>query len=79
MWLWFKDLPISSDVLYERLKQAGTLIIPSAHFFVGMDIKEYPHAHECIRMSIAQDEQTLRAGIHTIAHLVKALYDAPST
>lgn len=79
LWLWFKDLPISSDVLYERLKQAGTLIIPSAHFFVGMDIKEYPHAHECIRMSIAQDEQTLRAGIHTIAHLVKALYDAPST
>ena len=44
---------------------------------MGVDTKDYAHAHECIRMSIAQDEQTLRQGIATIAEVVKAVYEAP--
>ncbi|MGL5251605.1 MAG: valine--pyruvate transaminase [Moraxella sp.] len=77
LWLWFENLPIRTAALYERLKAKGTLIIPSEHFFVGVDTKDYAHAHECIRMSIAQDEQTLRQGIATIAEVVKAVYEAP--
>jgi valine--pyruvate aminotransferase len=76
LWLWFDGLPVSSQELYEQLKAAGTLIIPGEHFFVGMDTGSLRHARECIRMSIAQDEATLREGIATIGRVVRGLYDA---
>ncbi|XXQ67727.1 valine--pyruvate transaminase [Neisseriaceae bacterium B1] len=75
LWLWLEGLPVSSHELYERLKARGTLIIPSEHFFVGIDAIDYPHAYECIRMSIAQDEETLRRGIADIGAVVRELYD----
>lgn len=76
LWLWFEGLPVSSHELYEQLKARGTLIIPSEHFFVGLDTTHYPHAHECIRMSIAQNDETLRRGIADIGAVVRELYDA---
>lgn len=74
LWVWFKDLPITTVELYERLKAKGTLIIPSEHFFVGVDTENFKHAHECIRLSIAQDDDTLRKGIATIGKVVRAVY-----
>ena len=74
LWVWFKDLPITTVELYERLKAKGTLIIPSEHFFVGVDTENFRHAHECIRLSIAQDDDTLKKGIATIGEVVKAVY-----
>ncbi|MGE6572843.1 valine--pyruvate transaminase [Psychrobacter namhaensis] len=74
-WLWFKDLPITTLELYERLKEKGTLIVPSEYFFPGVDVSDYQHAHECIRMSIAADEQTLTDGIKVIGEVVRQLYD----
>ncbi|WP_201530655.1 MULTISPECIES: valine--pyruvate transaminase [unclassified Psychrobacter] len=75
LWLWFKDLPISTLELYERLKEKGTLIVPSEYFFPGVDVSDYQHAHECIRMSIAADKQTLTDGIRVIGEVVRELYD----
>lgn len=74
LWVWFKDLPITTVELYERLKAKGTLIIPSEHFFVGVDTENFRHAHECIRLSIAQDDDTLKKGIATIGEVVRAIY-----
>lgn len=74
-WLWFKGLPISTLDLYERLKEKGTLIVPSEYFFPGVDISDYQHAHECIRMSIAADKDTLTKGIAVIGEVVRGLYD----
>ena len=76
LWLWFENLPVSSQTLYEMLKAEGTLIIPGEHFFVGIDTQDYPHAHECIRMSIAQDAEMLEKGIAAIGRVVRGLYDA---
>ncbi|WP_201608495.1 valine--pyruvate transaminase [Psychrobacter okhotskensis] len=75
LWLWFKDLPISTSELYETLKEKGTLIVPSEYFFPGVDISDYKHAHECIRMSIAADEDTLTKGIAVIGEVVRGVYD----
>ncbi len=74
LWVWFKDLPITTVELYERLKAKGTLIIPSEHFFVGVDTENFKHAHECIRLSIAQDDETLEKGIATIGEVVREAY-----
>lgn len=76
LWLWFENLPVSSQMLYERLKEEGTLIIPGEHFFIGLDTAGFSHARECIRMSIAQDEETLTKGIAAIGRTVRSLYDA---
>lgn len=74
LWVWFKDLPITTVELYARLKAKGTLIIPSEHFFVGVDTKDFKHAHECIRLSIAQDDDTLKKGIATIGEVMREVY-----
>lgn len=74
-WLWFKDLPITTLELYDILKEKGTLIVPSQYFFPGVDVSDYQHAHECIRMSIAADEDTLAKGIAVIGDVVRKLYD----
>ena len=74
-WLWFKDLPITTLELYDILKEKGTLIVPSQYFFPGVDVSDYQHAHECIRMSIAADEDTLAKGIAVIGEVVRKLYD----
>lgn len=76
LWIWFENLPISTQTLYEILKEKGTLIIPSEHFFVGIDTKEFKHAHECIRMSIAQSDEVLKKGIKTIGEVVREVYTA---
>ncbi|MGP5221692.1 valine--pyruvate transaminase [Psychrobacter celer] len=75
LWLWFKDLPITTLELYDILKEKGTLIVPSQYFFPGVDVSDYQHAHECIRMSIAADEDTLAKGIAVIGEVVRGLYD----
>lgn len=74
LWVWFEDLPVSSQELYEQLKQQGTLIIPSEHFFVGIDTTNYRHARECIRLSVAQPDEVLQAGIATIGEVVRSVY-----
>lgn len=75
LWIWLKDLPITTLELYERLKEKGTLIVPSQYFFPGVDVDNYDHAHECFRMSIAADEKTLIEGIKVIGEVVREIYD----
>ena len=70
LWLWFKDLPITSQTLYERLSARGVIIVPGQYFFPGIS-EEWQHKDECIRMSYAADEEQLRAGIKIIAEEVK--------
>lgn len=73
LWLWFKGLPVNSSQLYQLLKEAGVLIIPGHDSFVGLD-EEWPHTHECIRVSYAQDEEQVKRGIEIIAREVRKLY-----
>jgi valine--pyruvate aminotransferase len=73
LWLWFEGLPITSQELYERLKQRGVLIVPGHNFFVGMN-DDWPHRHECIRVSYARDAQTVEQGITIIAEEVALAY-----
>lgn len=74
LWLWFEGLPITSQALYERLKARGVLVAPGQDFFIGLENDDWPHRHECIRVSYAQDEDKVRAGIRIIADEVAAAY-----
>ncbi|MCB0043991.1 MAG: valine--pyruvate transaminase [Caldilineaceae bacterium] len=72
-WLWFKDLPISAQELYRRLKERNVIIVPGHYFFPGL-AEEWPHRHECIRMSYAGAPDVVEAGIEIIAEEVRRAY-----
>ncbi|MBU2712168.1 valine--pyruvate transaminase [Zooshikella harenae] len=73
LWLWFKDLPISSLELYQRLKARGVIVVSGHYFFPGMDAS-WRHQHECIRVSYAQDDSKVAKGLKIIAEEVKRAY-----
>lgn len=74
LWFWFPNLPITSQVLYQQLKKRQVLIIPGHHFFFGLDDTNWPHRHECIRVSYAMDEAVVREGLRIIAEEVRAAF-----
>lgn len=77
LWVWFDGLPITTQTLYEELKAAGTLVVPGHYYYPGLeDLENYRHAHECIRMSIAQPDEVLEKGIAMIGEHVRAAYEA---
>jgi len=73
LWLWFKDLPISSNELYKRLKAKGLLIVSGHYFFPGLD-QEWQHTQECIRLNYAQDDDVVERGVAILAEEINALY-----
>ena len=73
LWVWFKDLPISSRELYSRLKRRNVLVIPGSYFFFGNE-EPWPHRDQCLRISYAQDAGDVRRGIEIIAEELRLLY-----
>ena len=69
MWLWFKEMDVNSEALYEALKKENVFVIPGHNFFIGID-DSWPHKHECIRINYAKDEATLRKGLEVIKRLI---------
>ena len=84
LWLWFKDLPITSMQLYERLKKRRVLVVPGEFFFFGLPedepgtrpIEPWAHRHECLRVSFAMDATTVREGLRLIAEEAARAYGA---
>lgn len=75
LWLWFRDLPISSLELYERLKKRGVLTVSGHYFFFGTD-NNWQHRYECLRVTFACGaEETVRKGLAVIADEVRHLYN----
>ncbi len=72
LWLWFRNMPITCQELYERLKARGVLIVPGHYFFPGMD-NSWSHCHECIRMTYSQAPETVEQGIKLIAEELRSL------
>ena len=73
LWLWFEGLPISSEELYQRLKQRGVLVVPGHNFFPGIN-DDWKHQQECIRLSYAQEDSVVEEGIKLLAEEVSRAY-----
>ena len=73
LWLWFKDLPITSHELYKKLKDKGLIVVSGHYFFPGLD-QEWQHTHECIRLNYAQDSDVVERGVEILASVVNELY-----
>lgn len=73
LWLWFKDLPITTEVLYQRLKQRGVLMVPGQLFFPGLE-QEWPHTHQCMRINYVPDSEQIERGIAILAEEVERAF-----
>lgn len=72
LWLWLRDLPISTQELYERLKARQVLVIPGEAFFIDID-PNWAHTKQCLRINYGQPEDQLRRGFAIIAEELAAL------
>jgi len=72
LWLWLPDLPVTSQVLYERLKSRGVFVLPGRHFFPGLE-EDWAHRDQCLRLSYAQAPEQVRRGIEIIGEELRAL------
>jgi valine--pyruvate aminotransferase len=72
LWLWFKNLPISTKELYFHLKESGVLVVPGCYFFYGLT-GSWKHRDECIRISYSQDDKEIQKGIQILADVVRSL------
>ncbi len=76
LWLWFKDLPISSKELYQRLKARDVLVVPGDYFFYGNDTEQWPHSDECLRVTFTMPEDVVKDGFKSIAEEVRKAYQS---
>lgn len=72
LWLWLRDLPISNEELYQRLKAEGVLVVPGHHFFPGLS-KDWDHISECIRINYSGEPEMVLRGISRIAKVLRSL------
>jgi valine--pyruvate aminotransferase len=81
LWIWFKNLPVSTTVLYERLKARKVVVVPGQYFFFGDDatvdgpgeIGGWRHREECLRLSYAGEPEVVRRGIGILGEEVAVL------
>ncbi len=73
LWLWLKDLPISSFELYQRLKARGVLVVSGHYFFPGLQ-EPWDHASQCLRITYSQDDATVARGLALLADEVWSVY-----
>lgn len=74
LWLWLPRLAITSSELYQRLKDRGVVVLSGHHFFPGLDESSddhWPHRDQCLRITYARDEETVRRGIAILGNEVK--------
>ena len=74
LWLWFRDLPVTSRELYHRLKQRDVLVVPGNYFFFGNDETDWRHRDECLRVTFTMPEEDVREGFRVISEEVAAAY-----
>jgi valine--pyruvate aminotransferase len=67
LWLWLEGAKKTSREIYQDLRDDGVLVVPGEYFFFGDLDEDWPHRHECLRISFAMEDANVRAGLQKIA------------
>jgi valine--pyruvate aminotransferase len=70
LWIWVRNISISTLELYSRLKDKRVLIVPGEYFFFGLD-KPDTHTRQCFRINFALDETAVLSGIKIIGDCLR--------
>ena len=71
LWLWMPGLPVTSAELYDRLKARGVVVVSGHYFFPGLEHDDWPHKHECIRISYADEWSRIERGLAIVVEEVR--------
>ncbi|MFB8789648.1 MAG: valine--pyruvate transaminase [Potamolinea sp.] len=72
-WLWLKDLPITDWEFYQELKKVGVIVVPGSSFFPGLR-EDWPHKHQCIRISLTATDQEIEIAMQRLADVAIGVY-----
>jgi valine--pyruvate aminotransferase len=72
-WLWLRDLPMKDWEFYQNLKQVGVIAVPGSSFFPGLR-EDWPHKHECLRLSLTATDAEIAEGMKRLADVVRQVY-----
>jgi valine--pyruvate aminotransferase len=72
-WLWLQDLPVSDWDFYQQLKQVGVIVVPGSSFFPGLR-EDWPHKHQCVRISLTASDGEIETGMQRLAKVVEQVY-----
>ena len=75
LWFWLKELPISTQELYQRLKKRMVYVIPGEDFFIGLD-SNWEHTRQCLRINYSQPEEKMRKGFMILAEELRKVIKA---
>lgn len=78
-WLWFDQLPITDQELYQQLKQQGVIVVPGNPFFPGLRPEQgepWPHTRQCLRLSLTASREDLAEAATCLGQLVAKVYQA---
>ncbi len=68
LWIWFKNLRITTKELYEKLKTRHVIVVPGEYFFFGLS-EPWDHSTQCIRLNYSGPEEDVKRGIEIIAEV----------
>jgi valine--pyruvate aminotransferase len=80
-WLWFDQLPITDQELYQQLKQRGVIVVPGNPFFPGLRPEQgepWPHTRQCLRLSLTASRENLTEAAQRLGTLVAEVYQTQS-
>jgi valine--pyruvate aminotransferase len=72
-WMWFQNLPMTDRDLYQALKQVGVIVVPGNSFFPGLR-EDWPHKHQCIRISLTASDTDITTAMERLATVVTQVY-----
>jgi valine--pyruvate aminotransferase len=73
LWLWFDELPISTNTLFFELLKKNLIVAPSSVFYLP-SLHNWPHAHRCVRIGLLEDPATIEKAIHILSRTVREKY-----
>jgi valine--pyruvate aminotransferase len=76
MWIWAEGMPITSEKLYERLKNKGVLTLSGHHFFLGNKENDWRHKEECLRITYSQPFDKVEKATRIIIDELKQIMDS---
>ncbi|PSN19292.1 valine--pyruvate transaminase [filamentous cyanobacterium CCP5] len=74
-WMWFPDLPMGDWEFYQALKRSGVIVVPGSSFFPGLQ-EDWPHRHQCIRISLTASDGEIDQAVGHLASLVAQVYQS---
>ena len=75
LWLWMPGLSITSAELYQRLKARGVVVVSGHYFFPGLEDDDWPHKHQCIRISYADEWERIERGLAIVTEEIQHAYN----